>query len=804
METTDGRYVKILEIEPINFMLRSSEEQYNILSSFASWLKISPMKLQFKSITRKADSDKHIAMIRKELSMEDNAQCRAMGEDYIRLIKDVGSREALTRRFFLIYQYEAIGRNESDDYSKIYSMLVSAEQNARAYFMQCGNNIIQPKNPDQAVAEILYMFFNRRSCVDEPFTDRVNRVIIDTMTAKEKVIGVDPIPHISVRQFIAPRGLDLSHYNYIVMDGRYYCFLYIKGNGYPSTVRGGWMSSLINAGEGIDIDVHLSRENRSKTIDKVAQRIRLNRTKLKGMQDTSTDYEELTNSIQAGYYIKNGIANHNEDLFYMSVFVTISAKTYDELLWRKQQMIDMLKSMDMYLSDCRFQQEDALRSVMPFLQISPKLQKKTQRNVLTSGAASTYMFTSFEMSDDSGVLLGVNRHNNSLCIVDLFNTKINKNANLTMCGTSGAGKTFTLQLLALRMRMRGIQCYIIAPIKGHEFKRACSKIGGEFIKIAPGSPHCINVMEIRHTISPEMELIDEVDYNDMDSMLARKIQQLMIFFSLLIPDMTNEEEQMLDEALIKTYNEFGITHDNNSLYADAMCFPPKLKKMPILGDLHKHLLENTMTTRIAAIVSRFVTGSAQSFNRQTNMDLTNKYIVLDLSELKGKLLPVGMMIALDYVWDNIKADRTKKKAIMIDEIWQLIGASSNKLAAEFCLEIFKVIRGYGGTAIAATQDLSDFFSLDDGKYGRAIINNSKNKIILNLEQDEAQYVKDVLKLTRTEVRSITQFERGEALIHSNNNKVPVVIKASAEEKEMITTDRAELEAILRKRQKEAT
>lgn len=553
METTDGRYVKILEIEPINFMLRSSEEQYNILSSFASWLKISPMKLQFKSITRKADSDKHIAMIRKELSMEDNAQCRAMGEDYIRLIKDVGSREALTRRFFLIYQYEAIGRSESDDYSKIYSMLVSAEQNARAYFMQCGNNIIQPKNPDQAVAEILYMFFNRRSCVDEPFTDRVNRVIIDTMAAKEKVIGVDPIPHISVRQFIAPRGLDLSHYNYIVMDGRYYCFLYIKGNGYPSTVRGGWMSSLINAGEGIDIDVHLSRENRSKTIDKVAQRIRLNRTKLKGMQDTSTDYEELTNSIQAGYYIKNG-----------------------------------------------------------------------------------------------------------------------------------------------------------------------------------------------------------------------------------------------------------ITHDNNSLYADAMCFPPKLKKMPILGDLHKHLLENTMTTRIAAIVSRFVTGSAQSFNRQTNMDLTNKYIVLDLSELKGKLLPVGMMIALDYVWDNIKADRTKKKAIMIDEIWQLIGASSNKLAAEFCLEIFKVIRGYGGAAIAATQDLSDFFSLDDGKYGRAIINNSKNKIILNLEQDEAQYVKDVLKLTRTEVRSITQFERGEALIHSNNNKVPVVIKASAEEKEMITTDRAELEAILRKRQKEAT
>lgn len=801
METTDGRYVKILEIEPINFMLRSSEEQYNILSSFASWLKISPMKLQFKSITRKADSDKHIAMIRKELSIEDNAQCKAMGEDYIRLIKDVGSREALTRRFFLIYQYEAIGRSESDDYSKIYSMLVSAEQNARAYFMQCGNNIIQPQNPDQAVAEILYMFFNRRSCVDEPFTDRVNRVIIDTMAAKGKIIGIDPIPHISVRHFIAPRGLDLSHYNYIVMDGRYYCFLYIKGNGYPSTVRGGWMSSLINAGEGIDIDVHLSRENRSKTIDKVAQRIRLNRTKLKGMQDTSTDYEELTNSIQAGYYIKNGIANHNEDLFYMSVFVTISAKTYDELLWRKQQMTDMLKSMDMYVSDCRFQQEDALKTIMPFLKIVPRLERKAKRNVLTSGAASTYMFTSFEMSDDTGVLLGINRHNNSLCIVDLFNTKKNKNGNLNLLGTSGAGKTFTMQLLALRMRMRGIQCFILAPIKGHEFRRACNHIGGQFVKIAPGSPHCINIMEIRPTISPEMELIDELDYSEMDSLLARKIQQLMTFFSLLVPDMSNEEEQMLDEALISTYAKFGITHDNDSLYDDRSV-SPQMKKMPIIGDLHKELLENPLTKRIAVIISRFVTGSAQSFNRQTNVDLANKYVVLDLSELKGKLLPVGMFIVLDYVWDIVKSDRTKKKAIMIDEIWQLIGAGSNRMAAEFCLTIFKTIRGFGGAAVSATQDLSDFFGLEDGKYGRAIINNSKNKIILNLEPDEAKYVQDVLKLTKTEIRSITRFERGEALVCSNSNKVPVVIRASKEEQEMITTDRAELEAILKERQQQ--
>lgn len=803
IETTDGRYIKILEIEPINFMLRSEEEQYEIICSFASWLKISPVHLQFKSITRKADSDKHIAMLRKEMATEESEQCKKLSEGYIRLIKDVGSREALTRRFFLIFRYEELRRNENSDYGQICSTLLTAEQNARAYFMQCGNNILQPKDPDEATAEILYMFFNRRSCIEEPFHSRIDRIVLDTMAAKNKVIGIDPIPHIRMAHFVAPRGIDLTHRNYIIMDGLYYSFLYIKGNGYPNKVRAGWMSSLINAGEGIDVDVFLRRENRSKTIDKVAQRIRLNRTKLKSMQDTSTDYEELAGSIQAGYFIKQGIANYNEDLFYMSVFVTVSARTYEELMWRKQQMTDMLKSMDMYVSDCSFQQEDALRTVMPFLQISPRLEKKSRRNVLTSGAASTYMFTSFEMSDDTGVLLGINRHNNSLCIVDLFDTKKNKNANLNLLGTSGAGKTFTMQLLALRMRMRGIQCYIIAPIKGHEFRRACNRIGGQFIKIAPGSPHCINIMEIRHTISPEMELIDELDYSEMDSLLAQKIQQLMIFFSLLIPDMTNEEEQMLDEALIRTYGKFGITHDNDSVYADRNAVPPKMKTMPILGDLHEELQKNEMTKRIAVIVSRFVTGSAQSFNQQTNVDLSNKYIVLDLSELKGKLLPVGMMIALDYVWDKIKSDRTKKKAIMIDEIWQLIGAGSNRMAAEFCLEIFKVIRGFGGAAISATQDLSDFFGLEDGRYGRAIINNSKNKIILNLEPDEAEFVRDTLKLTKTEIRSITRFERGEALICSNNSKVPVIIKASKEEQEMITTDRAELEAILKERQQEA-
>jgi hypothetical protein len=558
--------------------------------------------MQFKSVTRKADSDKHIASLREELEREDNPKCRELGEQYIKLIRDVGSREALTRRFFLIFQYEAqTGRGQAE-YPEIYGAIQTVVQNARAYFLQCGNSIVQSKDEDTFTAEVLYMFFNRKSCQTEPFSSRLDRIVVDTMTAKKKTIGIDLVPKIRAANFVAPRGIDFTHHNYIVMDGLYYSFIYIRKDGFPNQVRAGWMSTLINAGEGVDVDIHLRRENRSRTLDKVAQRIRLNRTKLRSIQDTSTDYEELTGAIQAGYYIKNGISNNNEDLFYMSVFITVSAQTYEELVWRRQQVSDLLKSMDIFVRDCAFQQEAALRSVMPLNYIDSGLERKSQRNVLTSGAASAYMFTSFEMSDDNGVLLGINRHNNSLCVIDLFNTKINKNANVTLLGTSGSGKTFTMQTMALRMRMRGIQCYILAPLKGHEFKRACGAIGGEYIKISPGSSDCINVMEIRRTITPEMELIDEIDYQSSDSLLARKIQQLMIFFALLIPDMSNEEEQMLDEALIKTYSDFGITHDNETLYKNS----GQMKTMPILGDLHRHLEANTMTARLAAIVSRFI------------------------------------------------------------------------------------------------------------------------------------------------------------------------------------------------------
>lgn len=794
--TRDKRYIKILEIEAINFALRSGREQNEIIYSFASWLKISPIKMQFKSVTKKADSERYIQSLRKDMRDSTDEKARMLTDAYIELIRNVGSQEALTRRFFLLFEYDAsLNYKSTYTYDDVYASLNNVVLNARNYFRQCGNHIIEPPNENLFLGEVLYLFFNKRSSIQDSFQSRFDRVVEDICAEKGTDRYKEPLPDIPIPYFVGPRGIDLTHINYLIMDGQYYTYLYITPNGYPTCVPGGWLSSIINAGEGIDVDLFLRREDRSSTIDKVSRKIRLNSSKARDMYESASDYEEVASAIQAGYYIKKSISAYNEDLFYMNTVITVSAPTYDELLWRKQNIIDMLKAMDIETRECKFLMEEMFRTTMPLNQISKSIFERSKRNVMTSGAASTFMFTSYELCDSDGILIGTNRQNNSLCVLDLFNTKSYKNANLSVLGTSGAGKTYLLQLLALRMRMKQIQTIIIAPCKGVEFSRACKAVGGSFIKISPGSKSAINPFAIRPTVKPDMALLDGEAYSE-SSLLIKKIQKLTVFYSLAIPDMTNDEEMMLDEALHTLYRRYGIiTEDNNSIYENNY---KKIKKMPIFGEFLELIKDNPIMQRIATITKRFVSGSAKSFNQQTNVDLENPYIVLDLSDMENsKLLTAINYLGLDFVWDAIRSDRTRRKAVILDELWQLIGAKSNKQAADFVLEVFKTVRAFGCSGICATQDISDFFALDGGRYGRAIINVCKTKVALNLEHSEALLVQDVYDLTDTEISNIERFGQGEGLIISNSNKIPVKIRSSRMEHNLITTDRSDLDKIVR-------
>lgn len=782
---SDDRYIKILEVEPINFLLRSVREQKNIISAFASWMKISPVKLQIKVLTKKADISKHLNAIERDMDRENDPKCRELQQDYYNLIKTIGSREAITRRFLIIFEYEPTYNNRKSDYAEIVSTLETAARTARQYFQHCDNVVITHEDENAFLLDVLYTIFNRETCERISLDKRIRELQVKQVTSGESDLKI------TLPQVLAPESIDLRHGSYIVMDGVYHAYLMVPSSGYNPRVVAGWTSILVNAGEGIDVDFYFQREPKERIQTKLGQQIRINRSRIKDASDTNTDFDDIEGAIKSGYYLKQGLSNY-EDFYYASILVTVTADTLENLEWRVAEVRRLMVSQDMDIRPCLFRQEQAMQMVMPICKLNKTLFERSKRNMLTSAAASCYPFTSYEMSDENGILLGVNKHNNSLVIVDIFNSRVYKNANMAILGTSGAGKTFTMQLMALRMRRKGTQVFIIAPLKGHEFLRACKNVGGEFISISPASKQCINIMAIRRVDQTANAIIDGV-VNE-NSILARKIQQLHIFFSLLIPDMNHEEKQLLDEALIRTYAEKGITHDNDSLIDPDD--PSKYKTMPLLEDVYNILMSSSDTKRLGNILNRLVHGSAKTFNQHTNVDLSNPYTVLDISELTGDLLTVGMFVALDFVWDKAKEDRTKEKAIFIDEIWQLVGAGSNSMAAEFCLEIFKIIRGYGGAAIAATQDLNDFFALDGGKYGKGIINNAKTKIVLNLEDDEAIRVQDALKLTDTEIANITRFERGNGLISTNSNHITVEFKASALEKQLITTDRYELSQIV--------
>ena len=785
---SDGRYIKILEVEPINFLLRSVREQKHIIASFASWMKISPVHIQIKVLTKKADISKHLNAIERDMDREQDPKCRELQKDYYNLIKTIGSREAITRRFLIIFEYEPAFTNRKSDYSEVVSTLETAARTAKQYFTHCDNVVITHDDENAFLLNVLYAIFDRELSEKVPIEKRIHDLQLRQ--------AIESTPEgITVPQVIAPECIDLRHGSYVVIDGVYHAYLIVPSSGFNPHVVAGWTSLFVNAGEGIDVDFFFQREPKERIQSKLGQQIRINRSRIKDTSDTNTDFDDIEGAIKSGYFLKQGLANY-EDFYYTSIIVTVTADSLDNLEWRVAEVRRLMISQDMDVRTCYFRQEDAMRSVMPFCRLNKKLFERSKRNMLTSAAASCYPFTSYEMSDENGILLGVNKHNNSLVIVDIFNSRVYKNANMAILGTSGAGKTFTMQLMALRMRRKGTQVFIIAPLKGHEFLRACRNVGGEFISISPASKQCINIMEIRRTDQTANAIIDG-GINE-NSILAKKIQQLHIFFSLLIPDMSHEEKQLLDEALIRTYAMKGITHENESLIDPDD--PSRYRTMPLLEDVYNILMEAPETKRMGNILNRLVHGSAKTFNQQTNVDLSNPYTVLDISELTGELLTVGMFLVLDFVWDKAKEDRTKEKAIFIDEIWQLVGAGSNSLAAEFCLEIFKIIRGYGGAAIAATQDLNDFFSLDGGKYGKGIINNAKTKIILNLEDDEALRVQDALNLTDAEISNITRFERGNGLISTNSNHITVEFKASNLEKRLITTDRYELNQILQEQQ----
>lgn len=799
--TKDERYIKLMEFSPINFELRSPAEQDQIISIFGSAIRTWPKDVHIKIITTPSNVSDFINELQDCMATEESEKCRELQLDQINMLERISQSQGVTRRFFVSFAYENTGGfRKAPTFREIKNTLNKQARSVQATMESCGNALISSEDRDYVLGALYTSACKAQSDV---ITWEERKAYV-TERYKEKFGSQINENRIPAGDFIAPERIDSSFSpNYMIIDGKYVAHCFLPSNAYPVQAYAGWLQILFSYMDDVYVDFWIHKESVQSIQPRLQFALKNNKIKAKNTDDISQDYDDIEASVNAGYYIKQALANGDE-FCYISTMLTIFANSLEELRDRYREMANYCIRNDMSLRYCTAQQDDAYISSLPCMPLNKGIFAKSKRNIMATQLGSCYPFTAYELCDKGGVFLGINSRYGSPVFVNMFDTTKYQNANMMIFGPSGSGKTYTLLSMLLRMRQKEIQVYVIAPLKGHEFYRACSAVGGEFIRINPGSAQNINIMEIRKKDTSDSDIIDGIADSAKGSILINKIQQLHRFFSLLFPEMDASEKQLLDETLVKTYAKFGITSRNKSLLDPVR--KGEYKPMPVLADLHKEL-EKTGEAgkRMYNLLSRFVSGSAKSFSQPTNVNLDNKFVVIDVSYLTDELLPVGMFIALDYVLDKAEADRTKKKIIAIDEMWKLMKAS--KLSAEFVVEVFKIIRGYAGSAIGATQDLDDVLA---NEYGAAIINNSKTKLLLPMDKKEADAVSGVIDLTSEEMKQLKRTETqrtndgkrkaSKALMVANTNHIFINIKASKTEHNLITTSADDLRKLAQMKQ----
>ena len=593
----------------------------------------------------------------------------------------------------------------------------------------------------------------------------------------------------TILDILSPTAIDTKSRDYIVVDGVFHAYLYITGYGYSTTVGSCWLAPLVEAGEGVNISFSFTRQNREKILSKIAQTTMLNRSRMRDVGDTRQDYEELDSAITSGLYLKDVMNRQGEDFYYMHTLIEVVADDPDTLEQRVTAVEKLCVSVDMIARRCDYANEQGFLSTLPLVTLDADIERKSRRNALTTGVAAAFPFVSYEHSDRNGIFLGLNLYNKSPVFLDPYDDYKYTNGNWWIGGNSGAGKSVTLQCLAGRLREQGKRVVCVIPKKGHEFRPNCEQLGGLYLRLSPSSRDCPNIMAIRRKTLDAYAGIQELAARD-DSVLADKISRLIIWYSLQKKDLTEEDKNYLDASLVECYDRYGITFDNTSVVDENGAF----KEMPIIPDWYNVLLERVETKHLAVVLTRYVTGSAAAMGRRNHISIDNKYIVLDTSGMPDDLILPGIYWAIDVANDIIMNAGGDLSALIADELWSLVGAGSNPLAAAYVQEMVKTIRGLGGIAITSTQGMQDLFSLEGGKYGKGILDSSRIKFVMQMEEQEARLIQQILNLSEEEVRQITRFRRGEGLLCIGYNHVPVAFHVTKKEYDAITTSPTDRQA----------
>ncbi len=580
------------------------------------------------------------------------------------------------------------------------------------------------------------------------------------------------------KDFLAPSYINNSNPKYFEIDNIYYGSLLIINYDREQTEL--LLKTIIDTNIDINISIFYEKQDTYKTIRDLTYHIGNVGADLKETNQNRQDIEIAAFTYNDAKYIRKEMQINNEDLYYLYIYINTFSEDIKELEYLLNKIEGILQSKGMQTRRAYFRQENSYKACLPLMENQLILKEVTKRNVLTSGLISTYPFISSAIFDENGIFIGTNIYNNSLVFIDRYNTDKYKNANICIFGTSGAGKSFYTKLLILRYRLMGIEQYIIDPER--EYNHLCKELNGTLLKIGPGSDTYINIFDIRE---------ESIEDNEK-GYLANKISKLIGFFNLIFGNMNEEEKAILEEKLIELYKFKNITFEDTTLFKteeNKVTIKPIFKStydMPILQELYDLLKKDKKTEIFSIKLIPFIKGSLKFFNHYTNVELNNKLIIADVYELGEENLKYGMYLFTDLFWDKIKKDRKIKKAIYLDEIWRLIGVTSNKEVASFIYKIFKTIRKYGGSSVAITQDISDLFSLEQGIYGKSILNNSSIKTFFSLEEENIKVLEKYTNLSEKEKIEIKSLKRGECLMFVGDEHILTKIESADFEKEIIS------------------
>lgn len=575
---------------------------------------------------------------------------------------------------------------------------------------------------------------------------------------------------------IYPAYINLKNSKYIEIDNLYYAGLICID--YYREQTDLILKTLIETNINMNISIFYEKQDSYKTIKDLTYHIGNVGVDINEKNKNRDDIDIAIYTYNDAKYIRKEMQVNNEDLYFLYIYVNIFADNLKDLNFYLNSIEGLMQSKGMQTRRANFREEQVFKSCLPIMENDIDIKNSARRNILTSGLISTYPFITSSIFDEEGIFIGKNIYNNSLIFVDRYNTEKYRNANMCIFGTSGAGKSFYTKLLILRYRLMGIEQYVIDPER--EYVNLAKELNGTEIKIGPSSNTFVNVFDIREESLEDGE----------KGFLATKIAKLIGFFNLIFGELNEEEKAILEDKIIELYNSKNINFDDESLFIENKnnIISRKFKSsldMPILEEFYDILKNDEKTKKFSIKLIPFIKGSLNFFNNYTNIELNNKLIIADVYELGEENLKYGMYLFTELFWDKIKINRKNKKAIYLDEIWRLIGVTSNKEVASFIYKIFKTIRKYGGSGVAITQDISDLFSLENGIYGKSILSNSSIKSFFLLEEDNIKILSENVNLSEKEKIEIKSLKRGESLMFIGDSHVLAKVECSELEKKII-------------------